>query len=79
MMLRICEHPGCETRTLGTLCVVHEPARTPRRFPRGRPYPLGRQLQPLDGLRIAAVVSAHAGADGLLPARAVSLGSATRR
>jgi hypothetical protein len=39
-MLRTCEAPGCETLTLGSLCLAHEPPSAPRRFPRGRPYRL---------------------------------------
>ena len=37
-MLRVCAHRDCSTLTLGTLCVVHEPPVTVRRWPRGRPY-----------------------------------------
>ena len=37
-MLRTCQADGCETLTLGSLCLAHEPPVAPRRFPRGRPY-----------------------------------------
>ena len=39
-MLRACQADGCNTLTLGELCLEHEPAAPPRRFPRGRPYRL---------------------------------------
>ncbi len=38
-MLRRCGHSGCETLTLGGLCIAHEPPVELRVFPRGRPYP----------------------------------------
>jgi hypothetical protein len=39
-MLRICDHPDCNTLTLGTLCAAHEQApEATVRFPRGRPFP----------------------------------------
>ena len=38
-MLRTCDHPGCATLTLGTLCIAHEPPVETRAFPRGRPFP----------------------------------------
>jgi hypothetical protein len=57
-LLRSCEAPGCETFTLGTFCVRHEPA-SGRVFPRGRPFvalrePLGEALQ----LRLPRKISA---------------------
>jgi len=39
-MLRTCQADGCDTLTFGPLCLAHEPAALPRRFPRGRPYRL---------------------------------------
>ncbi|HEY3921006.1 MAG TPA: hypothetical protein VGL76_02730 [Gaiellaceae bacterium] len=39
-MLRSCQAEGCNTLTLGELCIEHEPEAEPRRFPRGRPYRL---------------------------------------
>jgi hypothetical protein len=60
-LLQPCQHPGCTTRTIGTLCVAHEPVREPRVFPRGRPFPpLARELygRPVSGLvrqEVAAV------------------------
>ena len=36
-MIRTCSHPGCETLTLGALCIEHE-APVARSFPRGRPF-----------------------------------------
>jgi hypothetical protein len=39
-MLRVCSEPGCTTRTIGSLCLDHEPPAEPRDFPRGRPYRL---------------------------------------
>ena len=38
-MLHICGHNGCETLTLGGLCITHEPPAGVRSFPRGRPFP----------------------------------------
>lgn len=38
-MLEICGHEGCETLTLGGLCIAHEPPVATRVFPRGRPFP----------------------------------------
>jgi hypothetical protein len=57
-LLRSCEAPGCETFTLGTFCLRHEPALA-REFPRGRPFvtvpePLGEALQ----LRLPRKISA---------------------
>jgi hypothetical protein len=37
-MLRTCQADSCETLTMGTLCLDHEPPAPPRQFPRGRPY-----------------------------------------
>jgi hypothetical protein len=37
-MLRTCRAADCSTLTLGSFCLVHEPPRAPRRYPRGRPY-----------------------------------------
>ncbi len=74
-MLQICDHPGCTTLTLGSLCLVHEPAVTPRRYPRGRPHP-GEPL-------VTAAVAARFGRfappadDELGPLRTVSLGGGT--
>jgi len=39
-MLRTCAADGCDTLTFGPLCLAHEPAAEPRRYPRGRPYRL---------------------------------------
>ena len=36
-MIRTCSHPGCETLTLGALCIEHE-VPVARSFPRGRPF-----------------------------------------
>jgi hypothetical protein len=49
-MLRTCEAYGCDTLTFGPLCLAHEPPAAPRRFPRGRPYPLVER-EVTDGLR----------------------------
>ena len=38
-MLHVCGHNGCETLTLGGLCIAHEPPAGVRVFPRGRPFP----------------------------------------
>jgi hypothetical protein len=38
-MLNVCGHQGCETLTLGGLCIAHEPPIGTRVFPRGRPFP----------------------------------------
>jgi hypothetical protein len=38
-MLTTCTYPGCATRTIGLLCVRHEPPPLPLVYPRGRPYP----------------------------------------
>jgi hypothetical protein len=38
-MLHICGHNGCETLTLGGLCIAHETPVEARAFPRGRPFP----------------------------------------
>jgi hypothetical protein len=39
-MLKMCGAPGCETLTIGGLCVAHEPPLEQRYYPRGRPYRL---------------------------------------
>ena len=44
VMLRTCEAPGCDTLTFGPLCLAHEPPPVPRRFPRGRPYRIDREV-----------------------------------
>jgi hypothetical protein len=41
-MLRICDHPGCSTFTLGGYCPAHEPPPAAEWFPRGRPFPRQR-------------------------------------
>lgn len=51
-MLRMCGAPGCETLTLGGLCVAHEPPVEPRYFPRGRPYRLNAREVPATERRI---------------------------
>jgi hypothetical protein len=51
-MLKVCGSPGCETLTLGELCVAHEPVAEPRSFPRGRPYRLGNREVPTAACRI---------------------------
>ena len=68
-MIRTCSHPGCETLTLGALCIEHE---TPvdRSFPRGRPF---AGLDADDGSTLPAV-AAHA-AD---PAAIIAAVAATR-
>jgi hypothetical protein len=33
-----CEHPGCETLTVGALCVTHEERTGTGAYPRGRPF-----------------------------------------
>jgi hypothetical protein len=38
-ILHVCAHDGCETLTLGGLCITHEPPVETRVFPRGRPFP----------------------------------------
>ena len=75
MMLQTCEHPGCKTRTLGSLCSSTS-RRWSRRFPRGRPYPRASAGSP------AGATCSIPGAGGrgeLLPARAVSLGGGPSR
>ena len=37
-MLHVCGYEGCETLTLGGLCIAHEPPLEERVFPRGRPF-----------------------------------------
>ena len=51
-MLRVCDAAGCDTLTLGTLCMEHEPQAGPRRFPRGRPYRLTDREVTGEGRRI---------------------------
>ena len=51
-MLRECGAPGCETLTLGGLCLAHEPPAEPRYFPRGRPYRLREREVPAVERRI---------------------------
>lgn len=51
-MLQVCGAPGCETLTLGGLCLTHEPPVEPRYFPRGRPYRLGAREVPVTERRI---------------------------
>jgi hypothetical protein len=72
-MLRICDHPGCTTFTLGSHCPAHEPPLTPERFPRGRPFPRRRARLP------AGLGAAGAGPDpgGAPPVSAVSFGGGT--
>jgi hypothetical protein len=41
-MLRICNHSGCHTLTMGVRCVMHEPVVDTGPFPRGRPFGNGR-------------------------------------
>ena len=73
-MLTTCDHPGCETLTIGTLCVVHEPPVEARRFPRGRPYP--RLEMSVTGTgRLESFLPAAV--EELTPTRAVSLGGGT--
>ena len=38
-MIQVCAQPGCETLSLGTNCIDHEPNHPARVFPRGRPWP----------------------------------------
>jgi hypothetical protein len=38
-MIQVCGTPGCETLSLGTRCINHEPSHPARAFPRGRPWP----------------------------------------
>jgi hypothetical protein len=66
-MLRKCVHPGCETLTLGSLCIHHEPPVEPRTFPRGRPYRLKD--------RDVTIVPAPMFMEGNLAAHAVSFES----
>ena len=72
-MLTTCDYPGCETLTIGTLCVVHEPPVEARRFPRGRPYP--RLDLAITGGRLDSFVPAAV--EELTPTRAVSLRGGT--
>lgn len=52
-LLQLCRHPGCTTRTIGGLCVEHEPVTEPREFPRGRPFPPPARL----GVESPALIS----------------------
>ena len=49
-MLRTCQADGCDTLTLGELCLTHEPQLPPQRYPRGRPYRL-KDREVTSGLR----------------------------
>jgi hypothetical protein len=71
-MIRICDHPDCDTLTLGSLCAVHEqaPAATVR-FPRGRPFP---RLPVRTALEVLVSDPVE-----LTPAPAVSFGGGTAR
>jgi hypothetical protein len=73
-MLRICDHPGCRTLTLGAFCIHHEPPVLIERFPRGRPFPsASRKARELTALvPVDVVVEAQA-----LPTPAVSLEGGT--
>ena len=51
-MVHVCRVPGCETLTLGSLCLAHEPPAEPRYFPRGRPYRLSAREVPASERRI---------------------------
>jgi len=74
-MLQICDHPGCTTLTLGSLCLAHELPVPPLRFPRGRPHPGGGRAALTDGVRLESL--APPGSDKVRPARTVSLGGGT--
>jgi hypothetical protein len=56
-MLRTCGRPGCETLTLGSFCVTHEPEIARMEFVRGRPYPPALTPLPLQ-LRLPRKTSA---------------------
>jgi hypothetical protein len=64
-LLQLCIHPGCTTRTIGSLCVDHEPVREPVVFPRGRPFPAvartDRDQPGVHSLRPQAVTAAASG------------------
>jgi hypothetical protein len=68
-MLRICNHPDCETLTLGTFCITHEARVEGEVFPRGRPFPYRKVARPRLVVAKAAVK--------LAPAGAVSFGGGT--
>jgi hypothetical protein len=51
-MLNVCRASGCETLTLGALCLTHEPPLEQRYFPRGRPYRLKDREVPAAACRI---------------------------
>ena len=51
-MLKVCGAPGCETLTLGSVCLDHEPVMEPRYYPRGRPYRLKDREVPASERRI---------------------------
>ena len=70
-MLRICNHPDCETLTLGTLCITHEARVEGEVFPRGRPFPYRGVVRP------RLVVAKATGAVKLAPTGAVSFGGGT--
>ena len=70
-MLRICNHPDCETLTLGTFCITHEARVEGQVFPRGRPFPYRKTVLP------RLVVAKAADAVKLAPAGAVSFGGGT--
>ena len=55
-MLRVCDEPGCSTRTLGARCLAHEVPRPARRFPRGRPFRPGPEHVALAEKKIAPSV-----------------------
>jgi hypothetical protein len=56
-MLRTCDRPGCETLTLGSFCVAHEPEIAQVEFVRGRPHPPAFTSLPLQ-LRLPRKTSA---------------------
>ena len=70
-MLRICAHPDCNTLTLGTLCLTHEPPIAAERWPRGRPYSRRERRLP------ASAILAGTPNDELTPAVSVSFGGGT--
>ena len=70
-MLRICNHPDCETLTLGTFCITHEARVEGEVFPRGRPFPYRNVARP------RLVVAKATAAVKLAPAGAVSFGGGT--
>jgi hypothetical protein len=56
-MLRTCDRPGCETLTLGSFCIAHEPEIAQLEFVRGRPHPPALTAIPLQ-LRLPKKISA---------------------